>query len=62
MGKGIIPTAGEYAQQFHDRREGTLGYPLAYKREGQTVCRIEQYFGDYGLVDLVPAVPRATYA
>ena len=25
--KGIIPTVGEYAQQFHDQREGTLGSP-----------------------------------
>ena len=60
--KGIIPTVGEYAQQFHDQREGTLGSPLTYKREGQTICRIKQYFGDYDLVDLTPAVLRATYA
>ena len=35
--------------------------PLTYKREGQTICRIKQYFGDYDLVDLTPAVLRATY-
>ena len=59
--KGLIPTVGEHAQQFHDQREGTLGSPLTYKREGQTICRIKQYFGDYDLVDLTPAVLRATY-
>lgn len=60
--RGILPTVGEYARQFHEQREGAMGSPLSYKREGIEIGHIERFFGEYDIVDLSPAVIRATYA
>lgn len=55
-------TVGGYAEAFHELREGTMGSPLAYEREGYDVRHIRELFGDMPLRSLRPGDIRSAYA
>lgn len=45
-------TVSDYAEDFHAMREGTMGSPLAYEREGYDIRHIRELFGDTPIKDL----------
>lgn len=55
-------SVSEYANDFHALREGTMGSPLAYEREGYDVRHIEELFGDIRLADIRSDDIRHAYA
>lgn len=67
LNSGVVRRGGErsvseYANDFHALREGTMGSPLAYEREGYDVRHIEELFGDIRLADLRSDDIRHAYA
>lgn len=67
LNSGVVRRGGErsvseYANDFHALREGTMGSPLAYEREGYDVRHIEELFGDIRLTDLRSDDIRHAYA
>lgn len=57
-----LRTISDYADDFHALREGTMGSPLAYEREGYDVRHIRELFGDTRLRALKPDDVRHAYA
>lgn len=55
-------TVSDYADDFHALREGTMGSPLAYEREGYDVRHIRELFGDTRLRALRPDDIKHAYA
>lgn len=55
-------TVADYADDFHRMREGTMGSPLAYDREGYDVRHIRELFGNIGIEALKPDDIRQAYA
>lgn len=55
-------SVSEYAEDFHALREGAMGSPLAYEREGYDVRHIRELFGDIRLADLRSDDIRHAYA
>ena len=55
-------TVSDYADDFHALREGTMGSPLAYEREGYDVRHIRELFGDARLRALRPDDIKHAYA
>lgn len=54
-------TIADYAEDFHAMREGTMGSPLAYEREGYDIRHIRELFGDTPVKDLRPDDIRHAY-
>lgn len=57
-----VRTVSDYAEDFHRMREGTMGSPLAYEREGYDVRHIRELFGDTPIEALKPDDVRHAYA
>ena len=55
-------TVGEYAEQFHTLRKGTLGSPLSWEREALDVKHIKELFGDVRLTELKAPTIKLVYA
>lgn len=55
-------SVSEYAEEFHLLRDGTMGSPLAYEREGYDIRHIRELFGDTTLRDLMSDDIRRAYA
>lgn len=55
-------SVSDYANDFHSLREGAMGSPLAYEREGYDVRHISELFGQTPLRDLRPDDIRHAYA
>lgn len=68
LNTGLAPTrttpqtVGEYAEQFHALREGTMRSQLSYSRERYDIDHIKVLFGDVKLTALKPPVIKAGYA
>ena len=68
LNTGIVPakstpqTVGEYAEQFHALRKGTMRSPLSYDREGYDIAHIKTLFGNVRLTALKPLVIKEAYA
>lgn len=68
LNTGIAPTrstpktVGEYAEQFHALRKGTMRSELSYDRERYDIKHIKALFGDVRLTTLKPAVIKQAYA
>ena len=60
--KDRLRTVSDYADDFHALREGTMGSPLAYEREGYDVRHIRELFGDTRLRALRPDDIKHAYA
>lgn len=60
--KDRLRTVSDYADDFHSLREGTMGSPLAYEREGYDVRHIRELFGDTRLRALRPDDIKHAYA
>lgn len=60
--RGAHKTLSEYAESFHQMREGTMGSPLAYEREGYDVRHIRELFGKVRLGSLRPGDIKQAYA
>lgn len=52
----------DYSDRFHLMREGSMGSPLAYEREGLDVRHIRELFGDARIRGLRPDDIRLAYA
>lgn len=55
-------TVGEYADQFHELRRGTLRSALSYKREELDIKHIKEMFGTCKLPSLSPLTIKRAYA
>jgi len=55
-------TVAEYADQFHELRDGTMNSPLAYTRESYDIANLKELFGDYDLSDLKSPIIKNAYA
>lgn len=55
-------TISDYSDRFHLMREGSMGSPLAYEREGLDVRHIRELFGDARIMSLRPDDIRLAYA
>lgn len=60
--KSTPQTVGEYAEQFHALRRGTMRSPLSYDREGYDIAHIKALFGDVRLTALKPPIIKEAYA
>lgn len=60
--KDRLRTVSDYADDFHSLREGTMGSPLAYEREGYDIRHIRELFGDTRLRTLKPDDIKHAYA
>lgn len=60
--KSTPKTVGEYADQFHDLRKGTMRSELSYEREEYDIRHIKALFGDVKLTALKAPVIKAGYA
>lgn len=68
LNTGTVPlrtssqTVGEYADQFHRLRKGTMRSELSYEREGYDIQHIKLLFGKIKLTALKPLAIKEKYA
>lgn len=68
LNSGTVPTkpkpitVKQYAEQFHELREGTMHSELSYKREELDIKHIDELFGSYRVDTLTPLIIKKKYA